>query len=144
MKRTYLEVWGDTVDGRHLLYSILIGVGIATPAYLLAAWLFGQSGLEGGLSKSYSLLVGLVACLLAAVVSARAFPPKRILTEPTDEPGSREDAMDAIEAEYGPLGDPDELPAPVLREVQELGLYEDLKAQHAKHAAKAEQQEAVR
>lgn len=138
MKRTYLEVWGDTVDGRHLLYSILIGVGLATPAYLLAAWLFGQSDIEPGLAKSYSLLVGLAACVLTGVVSARAFPPKRILTEQTDEPGSREVAMDAIEEEYGPLGDPDELPAAVLREVQELGIYEDLRAQHAKHVARTE------
>lgn len=143
MKRTYLEVWGDTVDGRHLLYSILIGVGLATPAYLLAAWIFGGSALEPGLAKSYSLLVGLAACLVAAVIAARAFPPKRILTEQSDEPGSREDAMDAIEAEYGPLGDPDELPAPVLREVQELGIYEDLRAQHAKHVARAAQGEPV-
>ncbi|MGM1029130.1 MAG: hypothetical protein ACQEWM_04550 [Actinomycetota bacterium] len=137
MKRTYLEVWGDTVDGRHLLYSILIGVGLGTPAYLLAVWLFGQAdGIAPALSKSYALLVGLAACVLTAVVNAKLFPPKRILVDADDEPGSREVAMDSIEQEFGPLGDPDELPAAVLREVRELGLYEDLKSQHAKHVAK--------
>ncbi|MCH1881698.1 hypothetical protein [Agrococcus sp. ARC_14] len=137
MKRTYLEVWGDTVDGRHLLYSILIGVGLGTPAYLLAAWLFGQAeGIDQTLSKSYALLVGLAACVLTGVVSARLFPPKRILVEADDEPGSRDVAMDSIEQEFGPLGDPDELPAAVLREVKELGIYEDLARQHAKNAAK--------
>lgn len=136
MKRTYLEVWGDTVDGRHLLAAILIGVGLATPLYLLAEWLFGQTSIEPGLARSYSLLVGLGACLLTAVISARLFPPKRILTEQTDEPGSRERAMDSIEEEFGPLGDPDELPATVLREVKDLGIYDDLVRQHAKHTAK--------
>lgn len=136
MKRDYLEVWGDTVDGRHLLLSILVCVGIATPLYLLAAWLFGQTSIEPGLANSYSLLVGLAACLLGAVICARTFPPKRVLVEQTDEAGSREVAMDAIEEENGPLGDPDELPASVLREVKELGLYEDLRAQHAKNVAK--------
>ncbi|WP_413317732.1 hypothetical protein AA0Z99_12185 [Agrococcus sp. 1P02AA] len=137
MKRTYLEVWGDTVDGRHLLGAILIGVGLGTPAYLVAAWLFGQAeAIDPALSKSYALLVGLGACVLTGVISARIFPPKRVLVEADDEPGSREVAMDSIEQEFGPLGDPDELPAAVLREVKELGLYEDLARQHAKHVAK--------
>lgn len=74
--------------------------------------------------------------MLTGVVTARLFPPKRVLTEQTDEPGSREAAMDSIEEEFGPLGDPDELPEPVLREVKELGIYEDLARQHAKNAAK--------
>lgn len=137
MKRTYLEVWGDTVDGRHLLYSILIGVGLGTPAYLLAAWLFDQAdGIDPALSKSYALLVGLGACVLTGVVNAKLFPPKRILVDADDEPGSREVAMDSIEQEFGPLGDPDELPPAVLREVRELGIYDDLASQHAKHVAK--------
>jgi len=137
MKRTYLEVWGDTVDGRHLLYSILIGVGLGTPAYLLAAWLFGQAdGIDPALSKSYALLVGLGACVLTGVVNAKLFAPKRVLVDADDEPGSREVAMDSIEQEFGPLGDPDDLPPAVLREVRELGLYDDLASQHAKHAAK--------
>lgn len=137
MKRTYLEVWGDTVDGRHLLYSILIGVGLGTPAYLLAAWLFGQAdSIDPALSKSYALLVGLGACVLTGVVNAKLFPPKRILVDADDEPGSREVAMDSIEQEFGPLGDPDELPPAVLREVRELGIYDDLASQHAKHVAK--------
>lgn len=38
--------------------------------------------------------------------------------------------MDAIEAELGRLGDADELPAAALAEVKELGLYDDLVAQH--------------
>lgn len=136
MKRSYLEVWGDTVDGRHLLLSILLGVGLATPAYLLAAWGFSQTDVEPALAKSYALLVGLGACVLTGVLAARIFPPKRVLVDAAADAGSREEAMDAIEAEYGPLGDPDELPAPVLREVQELGLYEDLARQHAKRAAR--------
>lgn len=136
MKRSYLEVWGDTVDGRHLLSSILLGVALATPAYLLAAWGFGQTEVAPALAKSYALLVGLGACIVTGAIAARLFPPKRVLIEQTSALGSREDAMDAIEAEYGPLGDPDDLPEAALREVHDLGIYEDLKRQHAKHAAK--------
>jgi len=128
-----LEVWGDTVDGRHLLGAIGLGVGIAVPVYLIAEWGFGQ--LTGGdaLGRSYALVTGLAACVIAAVVAANIFTPKRIVTIGEAPSGSREEAMDAIEAELGPLGDPDELPAAALAEVKELGLYDDLVAQHRKN-----------
>jgi len=128
----YLEVWGDTVDKRHLLISIILGVGIAVPVYLIADWLFGMLA-DGAVGHSYALLVGLAGCIIAAVVAARLFKPKRIVEIGAEHTGSREAAMDAIEAEIGPLGDPDELPRAALAEVKELGLYEDLKAQHEKN-----------
>jgi len=128
-----IEVWGDTVDSRHLLGSILIGAGIAVPVYLVAEWGFGQ--LTGGdaLGRSYALVVGLAACIVAAVISARLFAPKRVVVIGETRSGNREAVMDAIEDELGPLGDPDELPAATLNEVKELGLYDDLVAQHRKN-----------
>ncbi|KIP52638.1 hypothetical protein [Leucobacter komagatae] len=128
-----LEVWGDTVDSRHLIASIGLGVGIAVPAYFAAEWGFGI--LTGGdaLAHSYSLVSGLAACVLAAVIAARIFKPKRVVRIGEASTGSRAEAMDAIEAELGPLGDPDELPAATLAEVRELGLYDDLRAQHLKN-----------
>ncbi|WP_298041188.1 hypothetical protein [uncultured Microbacterium sp.] len=133
-----LEVWGDTVDGRHLLGSIGLGIGIAVPVFLVAQWGFGE--LTGGdaLADSYALVAGLAACVLAAVIAANIFKPKRIVTIGENHASSREAAMDAIEDEIGPLGDPDELPAAVLREVKELGLYDDFVAQHRKNVARAE------
>lgn len=128
-----MEVWGDTVDGRHLLGSIGLGVGIAVPVYLLADW--GFTALTGGdtLGHSYALVVGLASCIVAAVIAARIFKPKRTVLVGEAHTGSRTAAMDAIEAELGPLGDPDDLPAAALREVKELGLYDDLRAQHEKN-----------
>ncbi|UTX53452.1 hypothetical protein [Leucobacter aridicollis] len=128
-----LEVWGDTVDSRHLLASIGLGVGIAVPAYFVAEWGFGLLTDGDPLAHSYSLVSGLAACVLAAVIAARFFKPKRVVRIGEESTGSREAAMDAIEAELGPLGDPDELPAATLAEVRELGLYDDLRAQHLKN-----------
>jgi len=143
MAQQYLEVWGDTVDSRHLLGSIGLGVGIAVPIYLLSDW--GFDVLTGGdvLAHSYALVAGLGACVLAAVVAARLFKPKRIIQIGAAHTSSREAAMDAIEAEMGLLGNPDELSPSVLAELKELGLYEDLRAQHNKNqrnSAKAEAQ----
>lgn len=133
-----LEVWGDTVDSRHLLGAIGLGVGIAVPVYLVAEWGFGE--LTGGdaVGRSYALVTGLAACIVAAVIAANLFAPKRVVTIGDAAPGARAEAMDAIEAELGPLGDPDELPAAALAEVKELGLYDDLLAQHRKNQARQE------
>ncbi|MFD5224235.1 hypothetical protein ACFWHT_01300 [Microbacterium sp. NPDC058342] len=132
-QRRLLEVWGDTVDGRHLLGAIGLGVGIAVPVYLIAEWGFDR--LTGGdaLGRSYALVIGLAACVIAAVVAANLFKPKRVVTIGESANGSRAEAMDAIEAELGPLGDPDDLPPAALAEVKELGLYDDLAAQHRKN-----------
>ncbi|KDA04696.1 hypothetical protein DC31_05175 [Microbacterium sp. CH12i] len=128
-----MEVWGDTVDGRHLMGSIGLGIGIAVPVYLLADWGFGTLTEGDALGHSYALITGLAACVFAAVIAARIFKPKRVVLVGEAHSGSRAEAMDAIEAEMGPLGDPDELPAATLTEVKELGLYDDLRAQHEKN-----------
>ncbi|GAA2170869.1 hypothetical protein GCM10009846_02710 [Agrococcus versicolor] len=135
-----LEVWGDTVDSRHLVWSIVLGVGLGAPTYLLAAWAFGQLEVDPGLQRSYALLAGIAACIVAAVIAARLFAPKRIVEIGQETAGSRDEAMDRIEAEIGPLGDPDELPARLVAEVKALGLYDDLAAQHRRRteAARAE------
>ena len=125
-----LEVWGDTVDQRHLVLSIVLGVGLGAPVFLLAEWAFAQTDVASGLQRSYALLAGIGACVVAAVVAARLFAPKRDVVIGSTTAGSRQEAMDAIEAEIGPLGDPDELPPRLLDEVRALGLYDDLAAQH--------------
>lgn len=129
-EETYLEVWGDTVSSKHLLWSILLGVGVATTVFLTAQWALDTLGTDPAMVDSYSLLIGLAACLAVAVVCARLFPPKRHLTEMDANSDSRESAMDAIEAEVGPIGDPDDFPRPVLEEVKMLGLYDDFKRRH--------------
>ena len=131
-----LEIWGDTVDARHTIGAIALGVGIATPLYLAADHFFSRGPGDASLSSSYALLVGLAGCLIAGFIGARVFPPKRVVTEQHSSHESRTETMNAIEAEFGPLGDPDELPEPVRDEVRALGLYEDLRAQHERNAGK--------
>ena len=135
----YIEVWGDTVSPKHMWLSILMGVIVAPTAFLGSRWGFEASGVDPQLAGSYSLLVGLAACLVVAVVCANIFKPKRVLVE--SELGSREDAMDAIEAEVGPIGDPDEFAPADLAEVKQLGLYDDFKRRFEQNRAAATDEE---
>lgn len=125
-----LEIWGDTVDSRHTVGAIALGVGIATPLYLGADLFFARVSEDPSLAHSYALLTGLAGCLVAGFIGALLFPPKRVVTEQESTDEGRAEVMDAIEAEYGPLGDPTELPGPVQEEIRALGLHDDLRAQH--------------
>lgn len=125
-----LEIWGDTVDSRHTTWAIALGIGVSVPLYLGSEYLFSRMVEDATVAGTYALLVGLVGCLLAGFAGALLFPPKRVVTEHEATEESRRAAMDAIEADYGPLGDPTELSEPVQKELRALGLFDDLLAQH--------------
>lgn len=129
-QQTLLEIWGDTVDSRNLWGAIALGAGVAAPSYLFAAWVFPRFVENADVARTYALLVGLVGCIAAAVVAAFLFKPQRVVTESEGTAESRAAAMDTIESEIGPLGDPAELPERVQAELRTLGLYDDLAARH--------------
>lgn len=137
MKSSLLEVWGDTVDSRHLCGAIALGLTIAGSLYLAADEIMPSLVDDRTLAHSYALLVGLLGCLVAAVIAAKLFPPKRevVMGTGTDSAGRRI-AMDAIEEEAGPLGDPRELPAAVQEELRALALFDDLLGQHERNVAR--------
>jgi len=81
--KNYLaEVWGDTVVLKELLLASLIGIILTMAGYLIGRSVFSNlSGLDEGLVKGYSLMVGILGCVLSGVISAILFKPKRIVEE---------------------------------------------------------------
>ncbi|QIL82281.1 hypothetical protein G7047_21835 [Diaphorobacter sp. HDW4A] len=120
------EVWGDTVDLRHLVWAILIGTGISVAGYFLASrWL--TSFVESKqLAQAYAMLAGLAGCILAGVICARLFPPKREVTELdiSTDPVWRAEVLAELEKQPGGLGTVADLPPAVVSELKELKLYE--------------------
>src|SRR5699024_5445301 len=98
-----IEVWNDTVDPKHLIGGIAIGVGIAVPAFLISDHLFSSSGGDEALSHSYALLIGIVGCILGAVIAGVLFKPKRVITTSAADTRNRQEIIDEIVEEYGPL-----------------------------------------
>ena len=125
-----IEVWGDTVDTRHMGMSIALGAGIAAPTFLLGRAFFTSTVADTTLAESYALLLGLVACLVAAVIAARSFKPKRIVRENSAITESRREALEVIAADGGEWTDPAELSAEVQEELRLLGLYDVLAEAH--------------
>ncbi|MEY8567791.1 hypothetical protein [Brevibacterium linens] len=128
-----IEVWNDTVDSRHLTGGIAISVGIAVTAFLVADHLFAAAD-QTELGHSYALLIGILGCILGAVITGLLFKPKRVITTSTADTRSRQEIIDEIVEEYGDLGDPRELPEAVQNEVRTLGLFDALLDNHRSHA----------
>ncbi|XDF37079.1 hypothetical protein RBH89_08510 [Paracidovorax avenae] len=126
------EVWGDTVDLRHLAWSIAIGIGISVAGLFLASRWLATVVESKQLAHAYAMLAGLAGCVAAGVICARAFPPKREVTEldtPTD-PAWRREVLEELAAQPGGLGTVADLPPVVVQELKELKLY-DLFEQNA-------------
>ncbi|MDR1621342.1 MAG: hypothetical protein LBS00_03080 [Synergistaceae bacterium] len=122
--KPYVEVWGDTVSLNHLLISSALGVVLTLGMYLIGRSIFlNIPNLEPGLAKGYSLLVGIVGCLTAGIISAVKFKPKRIIEEKF-ESSSIEDILAAagmtVEEEIEGLRT---LDSDLIKEMEEFELY---------------------
>jgi hypothetical protein len=138
-----VEVWGDTVDSRHLAWSIVLGVGISIGAFLVANRIFPLFVRDVAMSRAYAMLVGLLACIVAGAVCARLFKPKRRVVEETADAARLQSVLDTLAAEAGGLGSVADLPPAVAAEMKELGLY-DLFAEAERRVSLAASETAVR
>jgi hypothetical protein len=120
------EVWSDTVDLRQLAWAIGIGIAISVAGFYAASrWLRGIVA-SAELAHAYAMLAGLAGCVLAGVICARLFPPKREVVEhsSTHDPCWRAEVLAELAEQPGGLGTLADLPEAVVRELKELDLYE--------------------
>lgn len=132
-----LEVWNDTVDSKHLVGSIAIGIGVAVPAFLISDHLFTTTG-DPELGHSYALLIGIVGCNIGAVIAGILFKPKRVITQSEADTRNRQEVIDEVVEEYGDLGDPRDLKPGVQEEIRALGLFDALVENHENRAKGAQ------
>ena len=120
------EVWGDTVDLGHLAWSIGIGIGISVIGFFAASHWLSAIVESKQLAHAYAMLAGLAGCVLAGVICARLFAPKREVTEQdiASNPQWRAEVLRELEQQPGGLGSVADLPPAVVQELKELKLYE--------------------
>lgn len=82
-RKKYADVWGDTVDVRHLSLAIVLGIVGSLSCYILGLSIIQSNfpQIAENLSKAYALLIGIFSSLLCACISTKLFKPKRILKE---------------------------------------------------------------
>lgn len=84
--KSYVEVWGDTVVLKELFFASVIGIVLTMAGYSMGVNYFsGQENLDPGLVKGYSLMTGIIGCIIAATISAILFKPKRVVEERVEQ-----------------------------------------------------------
>ena len=136
MKPDLYEVWGDTVDGRHLIYAIAIGAAVSLSAFFTAQHFFVGWVSNVQMARAYAMLVGIVGCLAGGAISAKLFKPKRHVVEHQADPAWRSQVLVELQREFGDLGKMSDLPAATIAELREMDLY-DLFADYEKATAAA-------
>lgn len=120
-----VEIWGDTADLGHLAGAIAIGVGVSLAGYLVASRVLASAVATPELARAYAMLAGLGGCVLAGLICAKLFAPKREVVEGTAaDPRWREEVLAELAGEHGDLGALDALPPVVVREMKELEIHE--------------------
>ncbi|SAK97960.1 hypothetical protein [Caballeronia ptereochthonis] len=119
-----VEIWGDTVDTRHLAWSVVLGIAISYGAFAIANRVLAAHVPDAAMARAYAMLVGLAGCLVAGAVCAKLFKPKREVIEEAHGAAGREAVLAQLASEAGGLGRVADLPPAVVAEMKELGLYE--------------------
>lgn len=126
-KKTYADVWGDTVDIRHLAFAMIIGIVISLLCYVLGLS-FVKSNfpkVPANLTKAYALLIGILGSLISAFVSAKLFKPKRILKEGHFSEEDRNLVLDELQIDRNKEAEELKTAGPaIIEEMKQLQLYD--------------------
>lgn len=124
MKPELYEVWGDTVDPRHLLYSIGIGAVVSLGTFFTAQYVLLDWVESAQMARAYAMLVGILGCLAGGALSASLFKPKRHVVVHQVDPAWRGQALIDLQNEFGDLGRLADLPSQTIAELREMDLYD--------------------
>ena len=125
--KPYADVWGDTVDLRHLSIGIVIGIAVSLTFYLVGLKFIVRSfpKIPQNLTQAYALLIGILGCLVSAVVSTKLFPPKRTLRESQFNAQEREAALSELQIDWEREREELKTLSPqIVAEMKELQIYE--------------------
>lgn len=133
----YAEVWGDTVDLGHLAWSVVLGIGVSLGAFFAGKRVLSTLVADVAIARAYAMLVGLAGCLLAGVICAFLFKPKREVVEHSSDESERFHVLEQLAAESGGLGSVSDLSPAARAEMAELGILDLFASYQASHRSTA-------
>ncbi|WP_312561652.1 hypothetical protein [Anaerospora sp.] len=134
-KKPYADVWGDTVDLKHLAIAMGIGIIISLSFYILGLNYLqvNFSKLAANLMTAYALLIGIAGCLLSAIISAKLFKPKRKLNEEEFSEADRLAVLEELKIDIDKEAEELQSVGPkVIQEMKDLQIYDLFAQKNAK------------
>jgi hypothetical protein len=121
--KSYVEVIGDTVYGKHLVGSIVVSILLSLSLFFIGKKVFPLIAPEE-MVHSYSLLLGIAGSVSALILNSFLYKPKRKLNE---TPSTNQDLSEVYEDLQLDIDEEQEsiLHDPVItKEMKEQGIYE--------------------
>ena len=84
-KNNLVEVWGDTVNFRSMLFAIVIGSVVSAGTFLLAKLYMSSLSGDATLLNGYAMLIGLGGCLLSGFICSIMFKPARTVIASSED-----------------------------------------------------------
>lgn len=84
-KNNLVEVWGDTVNFKSMLFAIVIGSVVSTGTFLLAKLYMSSLSGDATLLNGYAMLIGLGGCLLSGFICSIMFKPARTVIASSED-----------------------------------------------------------
>lgn len=84
-KNNLVEVWGDTVNFKSMLFAIVIGSVVSTGTFLLAKLYMSSLSGDPTLLNGYAMLIGLGGCLLSGFICSILFKPARTVIASSED-----------------------------------------------------------
>lgn len=121
-EKTYVEVIGDTVYGKHLIFTITLSITLSLIGFIIGQQIFPKIAPEQ-MVKSYSLMLGIAGSLIGLLINTLMFKPKRVLNETPNTSAELNEEykklqLDIEEERESILNDP-----VIAEEMKEQGIY---------------------
>lgn len=119
----FVEVLGDTVYGKDLIFSIIGSAFLGMGGFLLGKQIFPIFAAEN-MINSYSLLTGIAGLVIALIINSFLFKPKRKLIEEKGTAGQVKEIFDDYQLDLDQERKAIRDNPAIMKEMKEQGIYE--------------------
>ncbi len=125
----FVEILGDTISGKQLIFSIILSVFVSLGGYKLGQYIFPKFA-EAQMVNSYSLLLGIAGTVTILIVNSAVFRPKRILVEDEVSSENLREVFQDLQLDYEEELRLIEQDPVTKKELEELGVLSNFNTAH--------------
>lgn len=122
-KQTFYQVWNDSVVIKDLVIAMIINIVLTVIFLYSAIYILSAYVTDPNIMKGYSLLIGLIGCVLGAIICMKLFKPKRVIETDVENNDNLYTVITGF-VDYTTEHSISTLPNNAKEELKTLGMYE--------------------